>query len=139
MSQNDRQVGGGHYGGKEFQHWDWAVANFGPAYLAAQVTRYIVRWKLKNGREDIEKAGHYLEKLMEIHAQGVPFPTRLGQHQAKQLDQLVAMYKLNEDEMIACDIMVTYRHLADLYAANIAIQNIIEGSKKSEQINAEQR
>lgn len=61
---NERQVAGTHYKA-EYQHWDW-VSDIDLPYLPAQVTKYIVRWKKKNGRQDLEKALHFLEKLIEV-------------------------------------------------------------------------
>lgn len=65
MSANDpgRQVGGIHYQ-MPIQHWDFILANDIP-YLEAQVIKYVTRWRRKNGLEDLAKAKHYLEKLIE--------------------------------------------------------------------------
>lgn len=63
MAANDRQVAGSHYQA-EIQHWDFVLANDIP-YLEAQVIRYLVRWRKKGGLVDLEKAKHYLEKLIE--------------------------------------------------------------------------
>jgi len=64
MSANDRQVGGSHYKGG-YEHWDF-VTNVGMSYLGAQVCKYLKRWRDKNGREDVEKAGHFLDKMIEV-------------------------------------------------------------------------
>lgn len=61
---NERQVGGSHYGGGEIQHWD-LVTMFRWNYFQAQAIRYIMRYLKKNGLQDLEKAQHYLEKLIE--------------------------------------------------------------------------
>lgn len=68
---NDRQVGGSHYQEvtgvcphcrKEIQHWDlYALA----PYLIGNATKYVTRCLLKNGRQDLEKAIHYIQKLIE--------------------------------------------------------------------------
>lgn len=62
---NDRQVAGDHYktGGK--QHWDM-VAEFELDYFQGQITKYLFRWRKKNGIEDLEKARHYLDKYIEL-------------------------------------------------------------------------
>lgn len=64
MAANDRQVAGAHYL-SPIQHWDYVLANDIP-YLEAQVIKYLTRWRKKNGLEDILKAQHYLEKLIEV-------------------------------------------------------------------------
>lgn len=63
MTANDKQVGGAHYK-KPIQHWDLVIANNIP-YLEAQIIKYVMRWREKNGLEDLQKAQHFLEKLME--------------------------------------------------------------------------
>ena len=65
-SANDRQVAGDHYR-SEFQHWDMLVRlGFGPEYFIGQVTKYVSRWKKKNGVRDLMKAQHFAEKLAEL-------------------------------------------------------------------------
>lgn len=62
---NDRQVAGQHYKGS-VQHWDFAVEKFGRGYLKGQVTKYVCRWRKKNGVQDLDKAIHFMEKLIEV-------------------------------------------------------------------------
>lgn len=64
MSANERQVDGQHYK-SSLQHWDYVVANE-LDYFQAQITKYITRWKKKNGLKDLLKAQHFLEKYIEI-------------------------------------------------------------------------
>jgi len=61
-SINDTQVGGSHYK-STYQHWDW-VERLRLPYMPAQVTKYIYRWKKKNGIEDLKKAQHFLLKFI---------------------------------------------------------------------------
>lgn len=63
QSANDRQVGGAHYD-KPIQHWDYVVAQ-GLGYFEGQITKYVSRWRSKNGLEDLKKARHFLDKLIE--------------------------------------------------------------------------
>lgn len=63
MSTNDRQVGGKHYL-KEYQHWDMVIDTDMP-YVLGCATKYVARWKDKNGTEDLLKSIHYLEKALE--------------------------------------------------------------------------
>lgn len=68
MNANDRQVGGDHYKTGGAQHWDM----FGPEYLIGCATKYVARWRKKNGVQDLEKALHYSEKLLEIMVRDTP-------------------------------------------------------------------
>lgn len=61
---NDRQVGGSHYRAK-IQHWDFAWDNE-MDYFQGQITKYVARWKNKNGLQDLQKAQHFLEKYIEL-------------------------------------------------------------------------
>lgn len=66
---NEIQVGGTHYR-TGYQHWD-LIINTGMAYLEAQATRYIVRWRKKDGLQDLQKALHYINKLDEAASVGL--------------------------------------------------------------------
>ena len=62
---NDEQVGGRHYIEKAIQPWDFIVAN-DLGYLEGCIVKYVSRYKDKGGVEDLIKAAHYLEKLIEV-------------------------------------------------------------------------
>jgi hypothetical protein len=74
---NSRQVGGDHYRAVPGeQHWD-RVARLGLDYWQAMITRYVERWRLKGGVEDLKKARHFLDKYLElIEAGTVPGPDK---------------------------------------------------------------
>jgi len=60
------QVAGAHYKDvpPEMQHWNVVIAhNLG--YFEGQITKYVTRWRKKNGLEDLRKARHFLDKLIE--------------------------------------------------------------------------
>lgn len=61
MDVNSKQIGGDHYRKHEYQHWDW-VTDIGMHYLLGCATKYVARWRNKNGVQDLQKAVHYLEK-----------------------------------------------------------------------------
>ena len=63
---NKRQVGGSHYkaDGQGEEHWDRAV-RLKLNYFQAQITKYIERAPLKNGKQDVEKALHFCQKYLE--------------------------------------------------------------------------
>ncbi len=62
---NDVQYGGSHYKVVKYQPWD-VVLDWELGYLDGTALKYISRWKKKNGLEDIRKAIHFLEKLLEV-------------------------------------------------------------------------
>ena len=74
MSANSKQIGGSHYAdGGEVQHWDFIAQN-GLSYLVGCATKYVTRHRKKHGKQDLEKALHYIEKLQELYAQGLVKP-----------------------------------------------------------------
>lgn len=64
MSANDRQLGGKHYQ-LPIQPWDYVLAN-GLGYCEGTAIKYLTRWKSKGGIEDLRKAIHFIEKLIEF-------------------------------------------------------------------------
>ena len=70
MSANDMQVGGEHYRNKEIQPWDamqaWMTPDQFKGFLWGNIIKYIARWQEKGGVEDLRKARHYMDKLIEI-------------------------------------------------------------------------
>jgi hypothetical protein len=64
MSANDQQVGGTHYL-RAIQPWDFIAAN-GIGFFEGNVIKYVTRWRDKAGVDDLKKARHYLDKLIEL-------------------------------------------------------------------------
>lgn len=65
MAANDTQHGGVHYKAKAIQPWDYIVAN-NIGFLEGNAIKYLTRWREKGGIEDLKKAQHYVEKLIEV-------------------------------------------------------------------------
>lgn len=63
---NKTQVGGSHYkrGGEE--HWDRQWRLFGRGYFVGCITKYVERYPDKGGVEDLKKARHFIDKLIEL-------------------------------------------------------------------------
>lgn len=64
MSTNEMQVGGQHYK-VQMEHWDWVEAHK-IGYLEGCATKYITRHRKKDGLKDLQKAQHYVEKMLEL-------------------------------------------------------------------------
>ena len=64
MSAFDTQVGGGHYKQFAIQPTEFIHKN-DIGFIAGNVIKYVVRYKFKNGIEDLKKARHYLDMLIE--------------------------------------------------------------------------
>ena len=61
----ETQVGGDHYKGLAIQPTEFCQRNQLGA-CESNVVKYVCRHRGKGGRQDIEKAIHYLELLLEI-------------------------------------------------------------------------
>lgn len=61
----DTQVGGGHYKDMVIQPAEYCQKN-GLNALESFTVKYVSRHRSKNGRQDIEKAIHCLQLLLEI-------------------------------------------------------------------------
>lgn len=64
-NQPGKQIGGSHYKKLKIDPYEYCfVNNIGP--LEFNVIKYVTRWRDKNGIEDIRKAIHTLERLLEL-------------------------------------------------------------------------
>jgi hypothetical protein len=61
---NSIQIGGSHYKGRAIQPWDYIIANDIP-FLEGNAIKYLTRWRDKGGIDDLKKARHYVDKLIE--------------------------------------------------------------------------
>jgi len=71
-----RQEGGGHYKDMAIQPFTYIHAN-GLPFAEGCVVKYVSRWRAKGGVEDLKKARHFLDLLIE--AEGKPSGERLGE------------------------------------------------------------
>lgn len=72
LKPSEQQVGGDHYRQRSIQPWDiWQ--EYGMNAFEGAVLKYLLRWRSKGGVEDLKKARHTLDKLIEIEeAKGDP-------------------------------------------------------------------
>ena len=63
-SAKDRQEGGNHYKGLKIQPMEFTMAN-GLDPMQHTIIKYVVRFRDKNGLEDLRKAKHTLSMLIE--------------------------------------------------------------------------
>jgi len=64
------QIGGNHYKNKKIQPWEameaWMSDEQFAGFLRGNAIKYLARCEEKGGIEDLEKAKHYLDKLIEF-------------------------------------------------------------------------
>lgn len=59
-----KQVGGDHYSKMAIQPWE-VIQRGDLDFWEGNVIKYVMRYRAKNGLEDLEKARHYLDYLIE--------------------------------------------------------------------------
>ena len=64
MGAFDSQIGGNHYKSFKIQPVEFIHIN-GLGYIAGNIIKYVCRYKVKNGIEDLRKARHYIDMLIE--------------------------------------------------------------------------
>lgn len=65
MTANKEQVGGRHYADMVIQPFEYIHKN-GIGFAEGSVIKYVSRWRKKGGIQDLEKARHVIDLLMEM-------------------------------------------------------------------------
>lgn len=115
MSANEIQVGGSHYGLTEYQHWDW-VCDAKLHYLPAVASKYVCRWRKKNGIEDLRKAEHYIDKAEEKNISG-----------SIQMHRMAAFWRFAlENRLTMVEAMICwYLQEGEWEAARLAVSELL--------------
>jgi hypothetical protein len=71
MKPSEKQIGGAHYATLPIQPSEFIHRNR-LGWCEGNAVKYISRHKSKNGRQDIEKAIHYLQLLIEWEYHDAP-------------------------------------------------------------------
>jgi len=65
MSAFDTQVGGDHYKKMGIQPMEYITKNNMP-FADGCIIKYVTRWRFKGGVEDLKKAKHFIDLLIEL-------------------------------------------------------------------------
>jgi len=71
MSAYDKQIGGSHYKKMKIQPSKFVIENE-LLFPEGNVIKYICRHRYKNGKEDLEKAIHFIEMIIERDYKLIP-------------------------------------------------------------------
>ena len=71
MSAYDKQIGGSHYKKMKIQPSRFVIENE-LLFPEGNVIKYICRHRFKNGKEDLEKAVHFIEMIIERDYPTIP-------------------------------------------------------------------
>lgn len=72
MNPLDTQEGGSHYKSLAIQPVEYIHAN-DIGYFEGCVIKYVTRWRSKNGLEDLRKARHFIDLLLELEQRNADF------------------------------------------------------------------
>jgi Protein of unknwon function (DUF3310) len=73
----DVQIGGGHYKDMKIQPLEFCHANNIP-FPEGNIIKYVCRWRGKNGVEDLKKARHVIDMLIELETAEVTPPPAIN-------------------------------------------------------------
>ncbi len=125
MPANDRQVGGNHYRSK-YQHWDFAIYH-NLWYMEGQITKYITRHRIKNGKADLEKALHFVDKLIEAAGtQKTLPPAMVDWPSAQELSEYVSINNLTVPEWKVLRVFTSWESEDDLKKGRYELRDIME-------------
>jgi Protein of unknwon function (DUF3310) len=67
------QVGGSHYKKLKIQPVEYCMAN-GISFMEGSAIKYLTRWRDKSGIEDLKKAKHFIDMLIEFEEEKAKVP-----------------------------------------------------------------
>jgi hypothetical protein len=121
MSANESSPS--HYA-VHYQHWDLAIA-IPLGYLEGCSTKYVARWRKKGGLDDLHKALHYLDKLIELYPCN-PVRKMLRSEIQYEVSRFAAANKLSIVEEEYIFLLSSYKHEDDLRTARLVLEDIID-------------
>lgn len=121
---NAMQVGGDHYHHSDYQVWDF-IEKHGLGGLEMNIIKYVCRWRDKgNGIMDLEKAIHFLDKLIDLHKHRGRVPK--GCASISDTQYFSAMQDLTDPEEFAVTVISRWSCVGDLLGCRSVIQQLIE-------------
>lgn len=142
MKEPVEQVGGTHYApADKYGHWDYVI-DAGIPYLEGNATKYVSRWRDKNGIQDLQKAISYIDKRltckeMKYYTGGMTNDPMCGpesniRHSHPRLVLLDKFYKdagIGAEERAICTLIFHWETASDLKAAKELILVLIQQAK----------
>lgn len=98
----DHQVGGDHYSKYKIQPVE-CIQHLGFDFLRGNILKYLVRFQDKNGIEDLRKAKHYVELLLNKMDKDIEY-----------FHTFVDQFKDNPYQLEMCFLMPHYGTIKDL-------------------------
>jgi len=129
---NKVQIGGNHYSKRgSVQHWD-LVAKNGWGYYVGNITKYLFRWRDKNGLQDLEKSKHYLAKYVELCSDPRIVIVNAPPDGAYTLDEIIALFDLDYYQGTVVGFLLKWQatgNQAELQEASFVIDRYIDATR----------
>lgn len=133
-TSNDIQIGGNHYKkGGVAQHWD-LMDDYNVGYLEAAATKYVWRWKDKDGVRDLQKASHFIRKLAEKR-QDAPqsvISERIPKIPRQIIGEFLSANKITGDEADIITHILTWQSTATLHLVTGRLTQLIERASSND-------
>lgn len=133
MSTNPNaiQVGGSHYRTSSgVQHWD-VMDEYRVGYLEAAATKYLLRWRKKDGVKDLQKAEHFLRKLYACRGE-MPFVDQIARMPvvpSAVIDQLCADNMTPPGETRLIQLILNWNTTATIELVRRGVQGLIDDQR----------
>jgi hypothetical protein len=127
------QEGGDHYQ-SVYQHWDW-VTDIEMGYLPGNATKYVSRWRKKNGLADLKKAMTYVDKMIAIIKANPDYRfNREASYKTRVCtDNFVVSNGLNDTERSFCEILTGPCHIRMLELAKQLLDQLIRTAQRAQE------
>src|SRR5579859_258729 len=104
-------------------------------YFTGNLTKYVVRWRKKNGVADLEKAVHYLDKLIMLYqtdrrswANRATAPVLLPE----KFYLWCREQQLSAEEQAVVELACVYHSLADLYRLHARLLALLATARQNQ-------
>lgn len=128
---NDTQVGGVHYKKATFQPWDWEL--YGVGGWQQSIVKYVVRYKDKNGLQDLKKALHYLEKL-RFHAASGEVENNNPHMRLSLIYRFLEENQCDVHQREAIKFTLLWRDVTDINNAVVYVRALMEAIAPTQEI-----
>jgi methyl coenzyme M reductase subunit C-like uncharacterized protein (methanogenesis marker protein 7) len=126
MGANKIQIGGEHYKSSGLQHWD-IVDRYDVGYFEGNISKYVTRWRKKNGVQDLKKASHYLQKLIESRSGGwADYSERQPRVPHEVITHFIDDNQLGATEAAILHQVLHWRSIEDLTSVAVKLQELID-------------
>jgi hypothetical protein len=116
-----------------YMHWDFAV-KVGLGYLDGCSTKYVARWRGKEGLKDLQKGRHFLDKLIEVGDYSIRRKNVIIDVELKRFVEANSLTFLEHQYLF---ILCTYRNEAALRSAQQILTKIIATAKEPMKVEDE--